>query len=342
MKIAIHHRPAGFSSHWIDYCKTKNISYKIVDCYSNTIVQDVEDCDLLMWHFHQTNSKDVLFAKELIYSLQAGGMQVFPDFHTGWHFDDKVGQKYLLEAVGAPLVPTYVFYSKQTALKWADEAQFPKVFKLRKGAGSSQVHLAESRKMARKMIRKAFGKGFSQYDSSANLRERWRLYKNGKSTFWNLLKGVVRLGYTTEFDRVAGNEKGYVYFQDFIPDNTYDTRVIVIDGKAFAIRRLVRENDFRASGSGDIEYKRELFDEDTVRLSFELAEKLKSRSLALDFVYDEDGNPLIVEMSFGYTCEVYEPCEGYWDRDMNWHEGPFNPQHWMIESYLNNQARVNA
>ena len=34
-------------------------------------------------------------------------------------------------------------------------------------------------------------------------------------------------------------------------------RVIVINDKAFAIKRMVRKNDFRASGSGIIEYDKE-------------------------------------------------------------------------------------
>lgn len=341
MKIAIHHRTTGFSRHWINYCEKYSVPYKIVNCYNNNIIKDMKDCDALMWHFHQTNHKDVLFAKQLVYSLQAAGKRVFPDFNTAWHFDDKVGQKYLLESINAPLVPSYVFYDKNKALDWTENAKFPKVFKLRRGAGSSQVRLAESKKEARQLVRKAFGRGFRQYDSSSNLKERWRLYRSGKTTLWNVLKGIIRLGYTTEFDRVAGNEKGYAYFQDFIPENTSDTRVIVINNKAFAIKRIVRENDFRASGSGKIQYKKELFDEETLKLSFDLADRLNSQSLALDYVYN-GGEPLIVEISFGYTCEVYEPCEGYWDRELNWHPGPFNPQHWMVESCLNSLKRINV
>lgn len=341
MKIAIHQRKDGFSSHWIDYCEKNRIPYKIVDCYSTTIIEDVSDCDAVMWHFHQTNCKDVLFAKQLIYSLQTAGKKVFPDFHTGWHFDDKVGQKYLLEAIGAPLVPSYLFFEKEKALQWAKSAEFPKVFKLRRGAGSSQVRLIQNHQTARKIIKKAFGKGFSQYEASSNLKERWRLFRLGKNSFWNVFKGVLRLGYTTEFDRVAGSERGYVYFQDFVPENDSDTRIIVIDEKAFAIKRLVRKNDFRASGSGEVEYKKELFDEETVRLSFELADKLKSQSLALDFVYS-NGKPMIVEISFGFTSHVYEPCEGYWDREMNWHQGSFNPQHWMVETCLKSLEKTDA
>ena len=334
MKIAIHHKKNDFSSKWIEYCQENNIAYKIVNCYDNNIIRQLDDCDALMWHFHQSNPKDVLFAKQLLYSLQIAGKKVFPDFNTAWHFDDKLGQKYLLEAIGAPLVPSYVFYDINEALEWVEEADFPKVFKLRKGAGSAHVKLAETPKKARKLVNKAFGRGFSQYDKIANFKERWRKYRNGKTNLWNLTKGILRIGKTTEFAKVAGREKGYIYFQDFIPDNEYDIRVIVIDGKAFAIKRLVRHGDFRASGSGKALYEKHHFDEKTINLSLRVAEKLKTQSLSIDYVF-KNGKPLIVEISYGFPSKNFiEDCTGYWDRDLNWHPGDFDAQGWMVETLL--------
>ena len=113
MKIGIHHTKGLFSEHWIDYCKAEQIPYKLVNCYANDIIEQLADCDALMWHFHHASPKDFLFAKQLLYSLQASGKKVFPDYNTIWHFDDKVGQKYLLEAIDAPLAPSYVFYRKK-------------------------------------------------------------------------------------------------------------------------------------------------------------------------------------------------------------------------------------
>lgn len=333
MKIAIQHTEGGFSSEWIDYCKENQIPYKLVNCYDSDIVEDVAECDALMWHFHQANCKDILFAKQLMYSLQTSGKVVFPDHHTAWHFDDKVGQRYLLESLGLSLVPSYIFYSKEEAMDWIKQVDFPKVFKLRRGAGSSQVRLVENYRSAKKIVNKAFGKGFSQYDAGPNLKERWRKYSKGLNGFLDVMKGVIRFGYTTDFDRVAGKEKGYVYFQDFVPKNDSDTRVIVIDGKAFAIKRIVRKNDFRASGSGQIEYGRENFDNKTVSLAFQIADKLKSQCVALDFVYN-NGNPLLVEISYGFFKGAYKECEGYWDRGLKWFEGPFNPQAWMVQRVI--------
>ena len=251
MKIAIHHTPGSFSDRWISYCKENDIPYKLVNAYDSDIIKQVEDCDAFMWHHHHANYKDALFAKQLLYSLEIAGKKVFPNFHTGWHFDDKVGQKYLLEAIGAPLVPSYVFYSKDEALEWVNKTTFPKVFKLRGGAGASNVRLVHTKSEAVSLVKKAFGKGFSQFNRWGYCKERFNKWRTGKDSLVGVCKGIARLFVPTEFAKMHAPEKGYVYFQDFIPDNQYDIRIVVVNmNKAFGIKRLVRNNDFRASGSG--------------------------------------------------------------------------------------------
>jgi len=334
MKIAIHHRPSGFSSRWIEYCEREGIDYKIVNCYSNNIVEELEDCNALMWHFHQANPKDVLFAKQLIYSMETAGKKVFPDFYTCWHFDDKVGQKYLLEAVEAPMVPSYVFYDRKTAMEWTEQSEFPKVFKLRRGSGSDHVQLVDTKQGAQKLISKAFGAGFSQYDAAANLKERLRRFRKGKGDVVDVVKGIARLGYTTDFAKVIGNEKGYAYFQDFISDNDHDIRVNVVDGKAFAVKRRVRDNDFRASGSGYPEFEKHLFADEVIQIALEVTKKLKLQAVAYDFL-NHNGSWVITELSYGF-CDMTDACTGYWDGEMNWHPGEFHEQDWMMDMMLRN------
>ena len=336
--IAIHHSKGSFSDRWIAYCKANEIAYKIVDCYQSDIMHQLDDCDALMWHINHQNSKDVLFAKQLLYSVQAAGKRVFPDYNTAWHFDDKVGQKYLLEAIGAPLVPTWIMYNKKDALVWAEKNSFPKVFKLRGGAGSANVRLAKTKSEAVQLIEKAFGRGFSQYDSFGNLKERIRKYKLGKTDIFDVVKGFLRIIYPTKYTLVAGRERGYVYFQEFIPENNYDIRVIVIGDKAFAIKRMVRDDDFRASGSGNIRYEKVNFEDTTIKLSFFLSCKLKSQCVAFDYVY-QDKQPYLVEISFGFVKEVYDSCVGYWDNEMNWYEGLFDPYGWMVDDLLQSKYK---
>lgn len=330
-KIGIHHRPDSFSRDWINCCRKNSVPFKIVNCYDSDIMDQLLDCNTLMWHFHHANYKDFLFAKQLVYSVQKAGKTVFPDFYTAWTFNDKIGQKYLLESIGAPTVPTYVFYDKEDAQNWANKAVFPKVFKLRNGAGSEHVRLVENEKSARKLINQAFGQGFSQYAAKPNLIERFRKFRNGKTGIMDLAKGVVRLGYTTNFNIVAGNEKGYIYFQDFIPGNDHDVRVVVVGNKAFAIKRSVRENDFRASGSGINYMSKGLFEENTIKLAFEITERLKAKCVAFDFIFEGEV-PKVVEISYGFLCRE---VNGYWDKRLNWHNEQAKPPDWILEQVLN-------
>lgn len=334
MKIAIHNRIGSFSDRWIEYCIKKQIDFKLVNCYDSDIIFKIEDCNALMWHHDHGNHQDILFAKQLTYALGQSGIKVFPDYKTNSHFDDKIGQKYLFEALGIPFVPSYVFYVKSEALKWIDKTSFPKVFKLRGGAGAANVKLVKNRSHAYKLVNKAFGKGFSQFDRIGYLKEHVNKYLEGRDGLLGVFKGLGRLIIGTKFEKKTCLEKGYAYFQDFIPNNNYDIRVIVIDDKAFAIKRNNRKNDFRASGSGNIQYEREHFHLDLINLSFEISSKLQSQCAALDFIFDNNIIPLLVEVSFGFTQSGYENCEGYWDKSLNFHKGKFNPQEWMVDTIL--------
>lgn len=335
MKIAICDRQGSFSSRWIEYCKNHGIDYKIVDVYASDIIEQVKDCDAFMWHHHHADYRDVLFAKQLIYSLENSGIKCFPNSKTTWHFDDKVGQKYLLEAVGAPLAPSYVFYTKEDVVNWINKTSFPKVFKLRGGAGAANVKLVRTANDAKKLVNQAFGKGFPQFDRFSYFKDRFKRWRSGKETFKGILKGVFRLFIPPVFARMHAPEKGYAYFQDFIPNNEFDIRVCVVGEKAFALKRMCRSNDFRASGSGNIIYDKKQIDERCVKIAFDVNQKLNCQSIAYDFVFDEKNEPKIIEISYGYTHEAYDICEGYWDKDLNWIPGQhFDFCGWMVENLI--------
>lgn len=334
MKIAIHSTPWGFSPDWIGYCERKGIKHKIVNCYDSNIIEQISDCDVLLWNHHHTHAKDVLFGKQLLFAIWHSGKRIFPDFNSGWHFDDKVGQKYLLEAIGAPLATTWVFYDKNEAQDWIKKAEFPKVFKLRGGAGSSNVKLIHNRSQAVRFVKRAFGRGFPSYDKLGDLKENIRKFDWSRHSQIALSKSVRRLFMSTLFARTVGRQKGYVLFQEFAPENKFDIRVITIGDRAFAIKRMVRENDFRASGSGMILYDKEEIDERCVKIAFETTAKLDAICVAYDFVFNKNNQPLIVEVNYGFEHRAYFPCPGYWDRQLKWHEGKFNSAEWIVDEVM--------
>ena len=332
--IAIHDSPSGFHPRWINYCESNGISYRLVNCYSSRLISDLDGCRVLLWHHAQSDPRDILIARQILFALEHAGLHVFPDFRTAWHFDDKVGQKYLLEALTIEAMPAHVFTERQAALDWANTAEFPKVFKLRRGAGSAGVQLVRNKGQAQKLIRRAFGRGFPVYDPWGSLKDRYLKFRLGLTGIKDVFKGLARLLYRPRFSRILGSEKGYVYFQDFASANDSDTRVVVIGSRAFAIQRHVRPGDFRASGSGLIDHDPSNIDQRCIELAFSAARKLGGTCICFDFVLDAESLPKVIEISYGFSQTGYEACPGFWTSDFRYHPGRFDPQGWMVEQIL--------
>src|SRR5262249_28057322 len=148
-RLAIHHTEGSFSTRWKAYCDQHAIPYKVVNCLESNIMRQLTFADALLWHWVHYDQREQLVARQIITSAEAMGIIVFPSLANCWLFNDKIAQKSLRGGVGAPLVPAYVFYDSGEALRWIDEALFPKVFKLRKGAGSANVRLVRNAREAR-------------------------------------------------------------------------------------------------------------------------------------------------------------------------------------------------
>ncbi len=336
MKIAIHPRDNSFSVRWIEYCKENNVEYKIVDCYKSDIVEQLSNCDGLMWHWDLNDYKASLVAKQLTISLEKKQTRIFPDYSTSWHYNDKVGQKYLFESLNIPMIPTHIFYSKMGALEWVNSSTFPKVFKLRNGAGSLNVRLVRNKHEAKKLVKKSFSKGFASSNKIASLKDKILHFKNDQniSQFIAIIKAVLRFVLHKENEKYFSKEKGYVYFQDFIDGNDYDLRLVVVGDRCWAAARLNRDGDFRASGSGKVSFDNKYFSNNLIKLAFEISRKLDAQSIAYDFISSK-GEYKLVEISYAYPTGKSDMHPGYWDKQLNWHEGSVNAEYFIIEDFIN-------
>ncbi|MFC0875455.1 RimK family alpha-L-glutamate ligase [Saccharicrinis sp. FJH2] len=336
MKLAIHNRLGSFSDGWIKYCQENKIPFKIVNCYDNDIIDQLEDCDGLMWHWDQNDYRAPLFARQLTIALNKKNIKVFPDINTSWHFDDKLGQKYLMEALGAPYVKSYVFYTKKEALQWIKTTSYPKVFKQRGGASGINVLKVENSFHAKKLISKAFGNGFTHFNRKTRIKDKLWLLKRDKNlkALKGLIKGIIRLFVRSELEKLSSNDKGYIFFQEFIPNNTFDTRYIVVGNRCFGTRRYCRPGDFRASGSGLYDNSPNIFDKRCIQIAFDIAKKIDAQSIAFDFLWKED-MPVICEISYIYCRDIIANCDGYWDEELNWIKTEINAEKFIIQDFIN-------
>lgn len=339
--IAIHHRPNSFSDRWIQYLNAHNLPYRIIDIYDKDELAKLEDIKAVLWHWDQVDPVAAMIARSITLALEQRGIVVFPSHQTSWHYDDKVAQQYLLDQLGAPAIPWSVFWSKDKAVVWAKSAQYPKVFKLRRGAGSLNVVLVRSESQALKLINKAFGSGFKPFSRHINdfsVKKTRFLKTTGFSEKLKKLKTFIIKTYLT--NKYMQREKGYFYIQEFLPGNSHDTRVTVIGDRAFCFTRNNRPNDFRASGSGSIDYDQSRIEKKCIEIAFSVARKLGSQSMAFDFLIDSAGSPRIVEISYCYQNDAVFNCPGYWDVDLSFHSGNFWPEDMILEDVLSAVGEV--
>jgi glutathione synthase/RimK-type ligase-like ATP-grasp enzyme len=266
------------------------------------------------------------------------GLCVYPDQNTCWHYEDKIAQSYLLESLSVPIPKTWVFYERQLALDWSEHATFPLVIKLSTGAGSSNVQLVANAGEARRWIETLFG----QWNTSLDPNQ-------GKLSVGQRFAAAARLltsGQAPSSLRADhAPQRGYVLFQEFLSGNAFDTRVTVIGDRAFGFRRLNREGDFRASGSGRLDYEREGVDLDAVRLAFATATALGAQSVAIDGL--KRGDEWVVgEVSYTYMSDAIHDCPGHWELrgspatgELVWRDGSMWPEQAQIEDFL---ARLEA
>lgn len=335
--IAIASHVDSFSDRWIEYCKEHEMAYLLVDLFDTNLLNILRSNHVraVLCAIPAFDLPTQLVAKSIIRSIETMGISIFPNQSSFWHCDDKNAQKYLFESLNIPMCPTNVFFERKAALAWAEITTYPKVFKLRCGAGSTNVQIVTCVQDARKLINAMFKRGIKSVPHlTSDLRT--KIFKHQTKRDWRAV--MQRLPATLSsniHDRMTlARERGYVYFQDFMPNNKYDTRVTVIGTRAFAFRRYTRPDDFRASGSGRIDNTPEEIDHRCIEIAHAVAKLIGSQSMAFDFVYAPAHNPVILEVCYSYIAQAVYDCPGYWDEFLRFHHGNVWPQDAIIEDLL--------
>ena len=311
----------SFSDRWIQRAPSAGVDVRVVDVWSPDIVDQIRGAQGFMWRY-MNRVRERRLGKMLCPAVELGlGIPTYPSWKTGRYYEDKLAQKYALEAAGIPIPPTWVFYDDETALSFSRVATYPLVMKLATGVMSMSVVLIESRAEAEYWIREMFGPGTATLDRPATpAADRWRRIKEGS----RLARGKV------SHRRVAwaGLQHGYILFQEFLPGNEFDTRVTVVGNRAWGFRRFNRPGDFRSSGSGLIDYDPSGIDEAVVRLGFTVARQLGTQSLTVDGLV-RGSEPVLGEISYSYQSHAVSQCPGHWvlegppkDGRLRWVRGP--------------------
>lgn len=295
------------SRKYVIAAQNMGVSHKLVDCSSSDIIRQLEGVDALIWHWTHDSYIDKNVAFHIIKSAEMMGKKVYPNAATCWMFDNKISEKYLLEAVNAPFIESKVFFEFQSAIAWIKRQQFPIVYKLPQGAGSSNVRLIENVEEAVKICKAHFS-FWRKPDIDM------QLFYAKKGTYLKILREIFQ----SDLSRYGVNNRGCLLLQKFIPGNAYDIRVTIIGERGLIFRRHVREHDFRASGSEKIDYEVSKQDLRAIPIARRISERIGSQTMTYDFIYDKS-ELKIVEMSYGFSAKAVYDAPGWYDADMAFH-----------------------
>lgn len=302
----------GWSDRFAEFATALDIEYEVFIIERGNWLDTVDRFSGILWR----PNLDPPFceeAKEKIYFLESClGKRVFPNWATFWHYDNKRAQSYMLGWAGVAIPETFVCFCKEDAREAVRRLRFPLVSKTAGGAASEFVRLLRDPAEADAEIRCAFKESVAE-------------------------KVLRKLGVWVAKRRSA--PKRYVLWQEFIDQNARDLRITVIGKRdVFAFWRNNRPGDFRASGSGRMDYSVDGCLEE-MSMCVDLCRRLDFDSMAFDIVYRKS-EAVVVEMSYTFNDQAIYDCPGhYWADEagaMTYHEG----HEWPQRAYLRHVQRT--
>lgn len=268
----------------------------------------IERCapfDLIVWRSNYMGPEFSSYFKEKVFFMEHYlGKQVVPSYATIWHFDSKIAQSYLFRDAAIRAPRTFVSFSREEAELEAVTATYPLVAKRSYGASSDSVGLLPDSRHAATQVRRRFWLD-SWLDHKARHASRVGRVLTGlpHEWFWLRVKHRLLFGAWTW---------GVVYWQEFMPGNDRDLRVTVIgDRDAVAFWRGNRPDDFRASGSGRLDYDRAV-PEEVIRYCVSLNRDFGFDSMAYDILF-RGQDFVVVEMSYAYVDHAVHAAPGHYE-----------------------------
>lgn len=323
---------------WARCLEARGVEVRWVDLTAGDALAQVAGADGVMCRYGHL-PEDTLVAPRVLAAIEhVLGVPVFPEHRDGWHYDDKLSQYFLLHGAGFPMPRTWVFWDMASAHRWATEASYPVIFKLSAGSSGLNVHLVHSAAEAEGLIARMFGPGIAggmvDEPPGATPAPRSALRRaagRGRRALREFLGRAVTP--PSPPPRRWRLERGYAYFQEWVPDNAYDTRIYVIGDRAWGYRRYPQPGDFRASrAGGPRDYEPAKIDPRMLELAFAISRRLAFRCMAYDMMLLR-GEPVVLELSYTFGFLSHN-CPGHWTPALDWIPGQTWPYEAQVEDFV--------
>jgi glutathione synthase/RimK-type ligase-like ATP-grasp enzyme len=144
-------------------CLEMGVPYKLVSVTSPDWMREIREsgCDaFLVWPAHINSVAKKVFDERLRVLTEDMGKILFPDYKALWLYESKVRINDWLTVHDIPHPRTWVFWNRDEAMSFIEQAELPLVFKTDLGSTASGVEIVRTRKRARQLVSTCFGKGY--------------------------------------------------------------------------------------------------------------------------------------------------------------------------------------
>lgn len=232
------------------------------------------------------------YLQDIVADLFFAGVELYPSLEHMLAHEDKAFQAFRLQRTDLAVPRSYVFGDKHHAYEFLQSASYPLVGKMPSGYGSSGVRLIRDQ---------SEGQAFVEM----NMKHRV------------LQKGRKKL--TRAWQRAFPPEPvlGLVLFQDYVPNLKGDWKVLIWGDAACGLYRENRPNDFRASGSGRIQF----VDIPTTVLDFARSalDKLHLPWASFDIAYADEQCLLLEYQAIHFGLTTADKGKFYYTRNVDGH-----------------------
>jgi len=255
------------------------------------------------------------YIEDMILGLSLAGARLLPSFPFLRAHHNKVFMEILRQTsriAEANTLDTQMFGTFEDFAK-VGSLNYPIVLKPGSGAGSTGVQLVKNGKQAK---------------------------KSAKSVSWSgdylwMTKEIIKRLIRKNYHPYSLYRRKFI-IQEFIPNLAYDYKVLVYGNRVFVVRREVRTNDFRASGSGKLNWPEEV-SEQLLNFAWRLFEAFDVPHASFDIAETGYAYHLIEAQFVDFGPATLERSKHHWvHKATGWEQchGPAELEHAFVEGVV--------
>lgn len=263
------------------------------------------------------------FIEDIVYHLEESKIKVLPGYSCLKAHNNKVAMELLRERSEFKSIQTIkskVFGTFEELRSQIQSFNYPVVIKTASGAMSKGVYKADSQEELLHIAKKISRSKMFIHDIK------------------DLLRGIK---YRKNYKKESLYRNKFV-IQNLVPNLSNDWKVLVYGNRCYALYRGVRKNDFRASGSGDFIFKRDI-PEGLLDYAIAIKDHFNVPHISLDIGFDGKSFHLIEFQFLYFGTTTLEKSDFYFEKVQdNWKvfEGKTDLEETYCRSiidYLNNE-----